>query len=382
MKFNPWTLALVSVGVISAGSVAQAEEHSVMSTVASTTLSGYVDTSAIWKPGTGRGPLPGRSFDGPDKVDGFNLNAVKVSLEKPLGDATAWSAGYKADLIFGPDAVAYSSLFNGGGGPSIDDMAIKQAYVALRAPVGNGLDIKMGVWDTIIGYEFFDAGSNPNYSRSYGFFLEPLHHTGVLLSYKINDLFSLAGGVANSTGAAPINAKHAIESRKTYMGAITLTLPEGAGSFQNSVVSVGVINGEAAPGSAQTMRNFYAGATLNTPIEGLSFGLAWDYLENAVPALASSDAYAAALYLSYGMDKWKANLRADYAQGTDGTFGYSSPGDRNELGSLTATLEYDLWENVLTRVEGRWDRALGGDLPFGMADENAFTLALNAIYKF
>jgi hypothetical protein len=403
MKFNQWTLALASVGIISAGSIAQAEEqHSVMTALQSTTLSGYVDTSASWWAGS-RGPasggLPGRSFDGADKQDGFNLNVVKLSLEKPLGDENNWSAGYRADLLFGPDAMAYSTLLNGTGiNANGDDFSIKQAYVALRAPVGNGLDIKMGVWDTIIGYEFFDSSSNPNYSRSYGFFLEPLHHTGLLASYKISDMFAISGGIANTQGlGSPINDKQAIESNKAYMGAITITLPEGAGAFQNSVIALGAIHGRngmatvvpgvAALGVAQSINNYYVGATLNTPVEGLTFGLSWDYLQDAGAAIGgSSDAYATALYLSYGKDKWKANLRADYTQATDGTY-YSNllnngVSDRNELGSITGTLDYSLWENVLTRLEARWDHALSGDKPFGTADENAVTVTANVVYKF
>jgi len=391
MKFNKWTLALASVGIISVGSTAQAEEqHSVMTALQSTTLSGYVDTSASWWAGS-RGPastgLPGRSFDGADKQDGFNLNAVKLSLEKPLGDENNWSAGYKTDLIFGPDATAYSSVLNGGvASPNTDEFSIKQAYVALRAPVGNGLDIKMGVWDTIIGYEFFDSPSNPNYSRSYGFFLEPLHHTGVLLSYKITDLIAVTGGVANTQGlGSPINDKQYIESSKAYVGAITVTLPEGAGAFKNSVIAAGIVHGRngmnGGPGVGQSVRNYYAGMTLNTPVEGLSVGAAWDYLENATaPIDGSSDAYAGALYVSYGHEKWKINLRGDYTQASDGT--YYVAGDRNELGSVTGTLEYNLWENVLTRLEARYDRALGGDKPFGTADEQAITVTLNAAYKF
>src|ERR1044071_3156278 len=117
MKFNQWTLALASVGLVSLGSVAQAEEqHSIMTALSSTTLSGYVDTSASWWTGNQNKPttpffggLPGRTFDGANKQDGFNLNAVKLVLEKPLGDATTWSAGYKADLVFGPDADYYQS---------------------------------------------------------------------------------------------------------------------------------------------------------------------------------------------------------------------------------------------------------------------------------
>lgn len=400
MKFNQWTLALAGVGIISLGSVAQAEEqNAVMTALSSTILSGYVDTSASWWIGTqSKGAnlgLPGRSFDNADKQDGFNLNVVKLSLEKPLGDATAWSAGYKTDLLFGPDNTAYNSVLNGGVlSPNTDELSIKQAYVALRAPVGNGLDIKMGVWDTIIGYEFFDSPSNPNYSRSYGFFLEPLHHTGVLASYKITDLFAISGGIANTQGlGGPINDKNVIESKKAYLGALTFTLPESAGSFQNSVLALGVISGrpgraQAGGASGSTVNNYYAGLTLNTPLEGFTIGAAWDYLENAAttPFRDSSDAYAVALYMSYGMDKWKLNLRGDYTQATDGTY-YSNlanngVSDRNELGSVTGTIEYNLWENVLTRVEARYDRALSGDKPFGNADEQAVTLTLNAAYKF
>ena len=398
MKFNQWTLALASVGIVSLGSVAQAEEqHTLMTALSSTTLSGYVDTSASWWVGsqnnTGGGPnlgLPGRTFDGANKQDGFNLNAVKLVLEKPLGDATSWSAGYKADLVFGPDADYYASR-NTFGTVDGGDFSVKQAYVALRAPVGNGLDLKLGVWDTIIGYEFFESGSNPNYSRSYGYALEPTHHTGLLASYKISDMFSISGGIANAY-VGGINDRPVTESKKTYLAAITVTLPESAGAMKNSVISLGYVGGQAgalsAAANVHDTRSYYAGITLNTPLEGLQVGAAWDYRSDAAPGSgigaalpAVNDAYAVALYASYGMDKWKFNLRADYMQGTSGTF-YVTPGDRNELGSLTADLDYSLWENVLTRLELRYDRALSGDKPFGDADEQAVTVALNAIYKF
>lgn len=394
MKFNQWTLALASVGIVSLGS-ARADEQTPVTAAVATQISGYVDVSASWWSGknsigaAGNTGLPGRSFDGASKQDGFNLNVVKLALEKPLGEETTWTAGYKAELLFGPDATAYTTTLTpagAAGGVNMDDFSIKQAYVALRAPVGNGLDIKLGVWDTIIGYEFFDSGSNANYSRSYGFALEPLHHTGALASYKVTDNVSIVGGIANSN-TGPINDRNAIESRKSFLGAITVTLPEATGPLKDSVISAGVIhgrNGIATGGAtaAQSVNNYYAGATLNTPIEGMTFGLAWDYLQDgAAPVGGSSDAYAVAAYVSYGQDKWKANLRADYTQATTGTY-YASPGDRNELGSLTGTLDYNLWENVLTRLEVRYDRALSGDKPFGVTDDSALTVALNAVYKF
>src|SRR5579859_2821266 len=54
-KFDKWTVALAAVGVVSLASAAKAEEKasSVMTALSSTTLSGYVDTSAQWNLGTG-----------------------------------------------------------------------------------------------------------------------------------------------------------------------------------------------------------------------------------------------------------------------------------------------------------------------------------------
>src|SRR5688500_6370574 len=204
MKYNMWTLALASAGVIGLGTTAvQAEEqHALMTALSQTTISGYVDTSAIWSPGSPNGVLHGRTFDASsDKLDGFNLHAVKLRLEKPL-DEGQWSAGYMADLVFGPDANYYSTLPNASTAADADDFAVKQAYVSLRAPVGNGLDIKLGVWDTLIGYEVFESVNNPNFSRSYGYYIEPTHHTGVLLSYHVADWLSVSGGVANGWGGA------------------------------------------------------------------------------------------------------------------------------------------------------------------------------------
>ena len=75
---------------------------------------------------------------------------------------------------------------------------IRQAYITLRTPVGNGIDWKIGVFDTIIGYESSDSGNNPNYTRSYGYTMEPTTHTGILGTYKVNDMVSVQAGVANT----------------------------------------------------------------------------------------------------------------------------------------------------------------------------------------
>src|SRR5947209_11920593 len=197
MKFNKWTLGLAAGGVVSLASAVQAEETQkpmvqVNTLVSATTLSGFVDTSIIWKPGTGNANLPGRAFDGVGKLDGFNLNLVDVTLEKPLSE-DQWAAGYRVDLLFGLDADGYKvSVGNNGIFSNNSDFGIRQAYVALRVPVGNGLDLKVGTFTEILGYEDFFSYANPNYSRSFGWQLEPTQQTGILATYKATDAVSLS----------------------------------------------------------------------------------------------------------------------------------------------------------------------------------------------
>src|SRR5580692_4602181 len=103
MKYNKWTIALAAVGAVSIGSVAQAAESATLASVSSTVLSGYVDTSANWNLGTGDTHAPAYKYGGAAKADGFNLDVVQITLEKPL-DESEWAAGYKVDLDLGPDA--------------------------------------------------------------------------------------------------------------------------------------------------------------------------------------------------------------------------------------------------------------------------------------
>jgi hypothetical protein len=392
MKLNKWTVALASTGVISLASAVQAEEramHQVATAVSATTLSGYVDTSAIWKFGTGTvsgegsEALPGRAFDGEGRTDGFNLHVVGLTLERPLGEED-WAAGYRVDLLFGPDAVGYNTSVNSD---ALSDFGIKQAYVNLLLPAGNGIDVKMGVFNTIIGYESFESYLNPNFSRSFGWQLEPTQHTGVLASYQLSEAVSVSGGVADTWSAGINNRSTRAESHKAYMGSIAITAPDSMGFMSGSSLYAGVVDGFS--GNSKDTVSLYVGGTLLTGLEGLAIGAAFDYRWNGNNTVTpdSNWAYAIAGYTTYqATEKLKFAGRIDYTTGSDGTFfdgGIVDASDeQNELFSFTATAEYALWANVITRAEFRWDHSLSDDKPYGIEDENAMTIAANVIYKF
>jgi len=397
MKFNKWTLGLAAVGAVSLASAVQAEEAkatSVMTALSSTTLSGYVDTSMQWDLGSGNAGAPAYGFGGPSKTDGFNLNVVRLVLAKDPDAADSWGAGYKVDLIFGPDASGFGlNTSSPGAGPS--DFGVKQAYVDLKMPVGNGIDWKIGVFDTIIGYEVFQSVENPNFTRSWGYTIEPTTHTGVLASYQFTDWLSASAGVANTYGPH-INARAFSpdgtqnESYKTYMASVGLTAPKDWGFIAGSTLYAGVINGfnSVSPaangpvgGPVAEQTSLYVGASVNTPIKELKLGIAYDYAavanQNKVGAagtVATESGYANAigLYATYqATEKLSLNSRGEYASHSAGPVA----GNPAKVIEFTETVQYDLWKNVVSRLEFRWDHAADGANAFG--GSSAAALAAN-----
>jgi hypothetical protein len=419
MKFDKWTVRLAAAGVVSLGSAAIAADNPVNTLLTGTTFDGYVDTSAIYKPGVQSAAYRFVNT-APNTWNGFNFNVADLTIQKQL-DESQWSAGYRVDLWFGPQAAGLPGALGG------DNFGVKQAYAVLRAPVGNGLDIKIGQVDAIIGYEVLDSYANPNFSRSLGFNLEPFSHTGMTASYQVTDWLGLVGGIADSAfngtnvketydgqydpGSNTITSNGgAGNGQLTYMGAITLKAPESFGALAGAALYGGIVD-NGLSGLPNTM-NYYVGASVPTPIKEITVGAAWDYLSDG--AGEGTWATAVAGYISWqAIEKLKVNARVEWAKSDynawaigpavgdtfagpsyQGDFIYTGP---TQLFATTVTVDYQLWANVITRVEVIWDHDLNGSNIF--SDEysfenefedytvvngknNSVLLALNVIYRF
>ena len=406
MRVNKWTLGLAALGLVSIPTVSQAEEkmNQLWTALTSTTISGYVNTSVNWNTGTGNERTPGYVYNGSSKQDGFNLNVVDLTIEKAMDEAQ-WAAGYKVQLWFGPDATTFGTTFdnNAISGGDSSPVAIKQAYVTLRAPVGNGLDFKIGVFDGLLGYESHDAGRNPNYTRAYGLALTPHTHTGLEMSYQFSPLISFSAAIANTVGPA-INQKAnqgvtpKAESYKAYTAAVALTAPEDWGFIAGSTLYGGFLNGYSDTNSATgtgdwTQTTWYTGLTLNTPVKALKVGASYSYLGTSnFGGGADNYANALAFYSSFqATEKLSLHARLEYVWTDSNLFGTLPVGGlgsgNNEIFAMTGTLQYDLWKNVISRLEIRWDHEAGdGDMVgygSGTANKkNNVLIAANVIYQF
>jgi hypothetical protein len=431
MKFNKWTVALAAVGVVSLTSAARADEKpsALQTALSNTTISGDVSVSAnvgLTK-NYSYSPADGIPFQPITKENGFNLDVVKLSIAKPE-DSTPWASGYEVDVLFGPDAVAYNTSVNT---TSLPDYAIKQAFVTLHTPVGNGLDWKLGVFDSPLGYETFDG--NPNYTHSWGYSVEPTELTGVEATYTVNSTLTLSGGAVDASGAGIDNRNgeaggtlgYGSSWHLGYFGYATLTAPASWGWSAGDALSVGVLYGyvynpaiggaNGIPAAANDTSgymdnnqvNYYAGLTFNTPWKQLTGGASFDFVQNygggysEDSATFTVNAISLALYGTYkATDKLSFDARAEYYENdgyfSEGDGAYSTEGSGN-LVSLTGTVEYDLWANVVSRLELRWDQNLsyasvpglqsGVLLPLAtydnaVSERESVGLYANIVYKF
>ena len=180
----------------------------------------------------------------------------------------------------------------------------------------SGIDWKFGVWDTPIGYESSSDPLNPNFTRSYGYQLEPTTITGLLGTYKVTDMISVTAGIANAgttgnalNGSPAVNSGATRETQKAYIGEIALTAPDSWGWAKGATLEGTVIQsdrGSATDTHGNGRTWLYVGATVPTPADALKVGAAFDYVDahNGASRIAnkSDDSiWVAGLYANYQM---------------------------------------------------------------------------------
>jgi hypothetical protein len=389
------------------------------------TLSGYVDTSYT-EQFAGRGPGGSgsnqadlRQFD--TQNDNFNINAVKIALEKALPDKNEWAAGFRIDTIYGADArylgdsgfqAASATPVGQGTGAAINGsgFALEQALVKFRIPVGNGLDIYAGKFVTFLGYEVIESPANPNFSRGLLFTNAiPLTHTGVYADYKFNDTVEAKFGVVDgwNNSVSPINGSDQTFGNKAITGQINVNAPgKNANITQSFIYSPQGDMGAAAPDEGPGTPNPDGTPSGDNPVfvydiwgnwnptfdknGNLTLGFNIDY------GYDSYSWYGAALYAQYKLTKVitlagrgeylhsDANAGKFGAGGVD-TFGAGgavtgfTPTSQDDY-SLTATISFAVWDNLLTRAEYRFDDLSAGTT--GTASTVQNEVSLEAVYSF
>ncbi len=422
---------LCTAAIVGLGSVgASAEEKIAPKTLEfleATTISGYVQASYVLNVDGGaadnnrrNGRDPGytsgtyvnhwRAFD---NDEGFTLNAIKLVLEKPLGEGD-WAAGYRVDLLFGDDATQLNRA-EGSSGPFFDadddnpeeqgmGLYLEQGYVAFRVPVGNGIDFKFGRFVALSGYEVIEGPANLNFSRGLLFtFAEPLGYTGILAAHRWNDTFDTQIGLVNgwNSWSEDDNVSPALITRQGFRnssGTFSLGVSTFLGDARTSDTAFGGIGT-----SASTLR--YVNGVMNwKPTEKVLIGAdsVFGVQQKAVNNHHTEQFWGVGAYGKVqATEKVYLAGRAEYLHARHGAiFGINRSGfDPNIVGDpgagsspkpvntweVTGTIGIDVWKNLLMRFEGRVDQASApgpaADSPFHPQGTQV-TLSADASYSF
>ena len=320
-----------------------------------TGFSGYVSAGYHYGPG-GDG---GAYALAPTGNTGYSLDVVGLSFRRPL-DEWLFDAGYRVDLWAGPDA---SRLGFSAGDNTVE---LRQAYIDLRVPIADpraagearSLDLRLGAFDSPLGYESPDRPFNAHYTHSWGFTIDPILHTGLLAMYPGVDAlengesdYLLSLGVANTIDPQ-INGQAENTDRMALLSSLTWLVPEGFGPVSGTALSAGYTQGRTRSG-AETVQNLYLAA--GVPMSSEAWNLAFTYDARMMDGDGNDDSVLGA-HLSYAVSpKLTASLRAEVFQEGNKLFSGESAAEQSDGHGLTATLDYRLWENVSTRLEYRWD---------------------------
>jgi Putative beta-barrel porin-2, OmpL-like. bbp2 len=337
----------------------------------------------------------------------FNLNAFKLALEKALPEANEFAAGFRADLVYGEDANFYDGGSNGGDGLA-SDFAILQAYAQFRAPVGNGLDFQVGKFGGLLGFEGAERGANINITYSNMQAVIPGNPVGVMASYVVCDWVDVKLGVVNNYGGDDSLRVNGRGDEIGLTGAINIQSAAKNANIQTSFhlsptgdsnVPGGDTQNALAPSPARENEMVWAVDQVGTWLPkfandklllgywATAGGFRYQTDTTQVPVTQGSETWAGvALYTKYQFTEvFSLAGRGDYLRGTDNqAFATASPDAIGaEIYSTTVTAGFDLWKDMLLRVEYRadWGKdAIGTNA--GPSQGPAHLLATQVVYSF
>ncbi|MEM6884344.1 MAG: outer membrane beta-barrel protein [Verrucomicrobiota bacterium] len=348
-------------------------------------LSGYVDVGYIYNFSGNTPNTQGYAADGGVKGD-FSVNQVKLVLEKPLsGNRDELEAGFRVDLMTGEDAGGFG--FGPGGAANSNSIYLQQAYVEMNIPYGNGLNLIIGQFNSMLGLEADERVDNINITQGFNAAPDPGPAAGVLATYAFTEQLSIAGGIINGAGASTNLGINTDEDGYALTGALALS--NQTGNAETQLAFHWAPWGDAGVGAGQTQNEHLLGInwigtwapqTFDDKLflgYNASLWLGENYAGNNSTALLTTSWYAKYQWT----DRFSTAGRFEYTHNNDGQItGLTTTGGSDDVYGWTGTLGFQLFEELLIRTEYRID--WGNDVTSNPSDEFGHTLAMQAVYSF
>jgi len=330
-------------------------------------LSGYVDAGYSYNftgAANGTSDVTGRMGSDTAAKGDFNLYAVKIALEKALTSENKAQAGFRTDVMIGEDA---TYLINRGTATNLDNnnqnsnsLFLEQAYVSIRAPVGNGWDFKVGKFVSILGYEVIERPANMNVTYGLLWQQMPLYYTGVLSSYKFDDYLDAKLGVVNGSQTDNNLSTSGAGDGCAVLAALNVTAPGGNANWSNNFQYSSNNDSNSSTGATASSTSTAEGNTSS----GTGYTFIYNSWGNWAPKFANDKLLFA----------FNALLGTESTNGQIGSNRNNQPGTTWFGAGAYAKYQFNDWFSLCSRGE-----YLGGNNPEKLYDTtqpNTDTLAL------
>jgi hypothetical protein len=298
-----------------------------------------------------------RGFD--NRHNSFTLQNVALGADAEKGPVSArvmLQIGHMPSTYYAGETRQPGAAFANASGPELWKY-IQEAYVAYKAPIGRGLEIKAGLEAAPLGVEGFAVKDNWSWSRSNLFVGLPFYFTGLRATYGLTDRLSASAAVINGWSSVVDN-----NDAKSVEAHVTYKVPRKG--FVQLLYLGGIERSASAPEGQYWRHHFEAAGQANVTTwlalaaEGEA-GFETNRFGTARWSAAAVHARVRALkwlYFAARGDRFYEH------QAADGTGRLSRPLFWNGVewvSSATATIDIRPHDNVSFRVEVRHDQADG-----------------------
>jgi hypothetical protein len=311
--------------------------------------------------------LSGNTYPFHSNHNSFQVDQIWFGLEHPVDAENR--AGFRFDLVYGTTACNLGNalpircgLPGVAGFAAIGDNTsqyyVNQAYVQYLAPItSNGILIKAGKWNTLVGAETANTTANFNITRGNVYtMLQPIDHVGVLASTEFGETgISATIGVMNDdtngffgTGADP--DRNEAKSLVAQLG----------WSGETLAATSTVLWGPSLVFSDKHASGLWDLVVTWDPNEKISAWVNLDYSWNKAVG-NNTHAWGIATAGRYAVtERMGISGRFEYVNDEDGHSGWINTGPGPlvvdaSIYSITGTFDYALTSNLMVRAEVRYD---------------------------
>ena len=342
-----------------------------------------------------------------DRSNEYQLNQLYLSMGRSVAKSGCkWDAGGRVDLLYGsdylwtsaiglethttsysgnpqPSPVGLPSRWNSNGGPRVGGasrfgLAMPQLYAEFYVPLHLGLNIKVGHFYSIMGYESVMSPQNFFYSHTYSMMYgQPMTHTGILMSQRLTQRLTGIFGVTRGwdTWEDP-------NGKLSYLAGFRWNSWNGrtefswvAGSGNETVVDYYGGGGKSTPGAIRSQYSMVLSHQLTPRLKLVTqhdMGYEKDanrILYDGTTSLVGGHWYSVSQYVFLQLtQKLAFGVRGEWFRDVNGTRIYTEyPVRKFTAGNLVNEVEgTDYWdlsvgfnwkpyECLVVRPEARWD---------------------------